>query len=76
MKKNVKKIFAITAVSLLVILYIVTFISALIGSEASLLLFRACLYGTVTIPILFWIFLQVIKYYQDKKHIKEDSQKN
>lgn len=76
MKKTGKKILAIIAVSFLLILYIVTFISAIIGSEASLLLFRACLYGTISIPILFWIFLRIYAYYQDKKQMDDDSPKN
>lgn len=41
---------------LLVLLYIVTLIVALVDSSASGKLFALCLYATIAVPILIWIY--------------------
>ena len=61
MKKEKKKItskqvVALVGVALLVLMYIVTLIAAIVDSSASGRLFWVCLYATVAIPILIWIY--------------------
>ncbi len=61
MKKNIKRILAILAILLLLALYVTTLVAALIGSDAAINLFRSCVYGTISIPILLWIFISIFK---------------
>lgn len=57
MKKKIKQISAIIAIVLLVSLYVATFIFAIIDSPNSGKMFQACLFATVGIPILLWIWI-------------------
>lgn len=58
MKRKVtsKQVVAIIGVVLLVLMYIVTLIAAIADSSASGHLFWMCLYATIAIPILIWIY--------------------
>lgn len=59
MKKlsKTKRIAALFGVFLLLMLYIITLISAFMDFEGSGRLFQACLAATVGVPILLWIYL-------------------
>ena len=57
MKKRVKQITALLGVALLVLLYILSLVFAIFDFEGSDVMFRACLIGTITIPILIWIYM-------------------
>lgn len=57
MNKKVKQILAILAIIMLVGLYIATFIFALMDSPNSGRLFQACLFATIGVPILLWIYI-------------------
>ena len=61
-----KRIAAIIGIVLLVGLYLLTFISALIGTEASGRLFRFSLGMTIAVPIFLWIFAWCIGKFRDK----------
>ena len=58
-KKNVKRIAALTAVVLLVGLYVATLLTAIFDTTAAGSLFRVCLLCTVAIPLLAWIFIWI-----------------
>ncbi|MCM1190824.1 MAG: hypothetical protein NC123_02450 [Butyrivibrio sp.] len=55
-KVTSKQVVAIVGVVLLVLMYIVTLIAAIADSSASGRLFWVCLYATVVIPILIWVY--------------------
>lgn len=51
-----KQVVAIIGIVLLVLMYIATLIAAIVDSSASGRLFWVCLYATVVIPILIWVY--------------------
>ena len=57
MKKSAKQIAALLGVGLLVLLYVLLLVFAIFDFEGSQMLFKACLYGTITIPILIWVYI-------------------
>lgn len=57
MKRTAKQIVALLGVAFLVLLYVSLLIFAIFDFEGSDVLFRACLIGTITIPILIWIYM-------------------
>lgn len=61
MNKTTQKVLAIIGIALLVGLYLTTLITALIGSPAAIELFKVSVVGTITIPILLWIFISIFK---------------
>ena len=52
-----KQIVAMAGVILLVLLYIVTLTAAVMDTSASGQLFQICLFATVAIPVLIWIYI-------------------
>ena len=58
-KKSFKQIAAMTAVVLLVALYVITLLVAIFDSTASGVLFKVCLVCTIMIPVLCWMFIWV-----------------
>ena len=52
-----KQIVAIIGVVLLAAMYVITLIAAIFDNPNSMLLFRACLIGTFTIPLLIWVYI-------------------
>ena len=52
-----KQIVAIIGIILLAAMYILTLIAAIFDNPNSMLLFRACLIGTFTIPLLIWVYI-------------------
>lgn len=67
MNNTVKRILAIISICLLLALYVTTLVAALIGSDASIDLFKACVYGTIAIPILLWIFISIFQHVKKSK---------
>lgn len=57
MKRTAKQIAALIGVALLVLLYVLLLVFAIFDFEGSEVMFRACLIGTVAIPILIWIYM-------------------
>ena len=51
-----KQVIAIIGIVLLVLMYIATLIAAIADSSASGRLFWMCLYATIVIPILIWVY--------------------
>jgi len=57
-KKKVtsKQVVAMTGIILLVLLYVITLIAAFVDKTASGSLFTACLFASIGIPFLIWIY--------------------
>ena len=55
-KMSSRQIVAIIGVVFLILLYVITLITAIADSSASAQWFRACLAGTLVIPLLIWIY--------------------
>ena len=66
---NARRVAAIIGIVLLVALYVMTFISALIGTEGAGRLFRFSLGMTIAVPIFFWIFIWCIGKFQNKRNM-------
>ena len=56
-KRTPKQIAALLCVIFLISLYLITFIVACLDFSGSDKLFSACLYATIGLPILCWIFI-------------------
>lgn len=52
-----RQVVALAGVILLAALYLVTLIVAILDRDSSGRLFQACLVGTVSIPLLIWIYI-------------------
>ena len=66
-KRTPKQIAALLCVILLVCLYLITFIVACLDFPGSDKLFSACLYATIGLPILCWIFIWFPGILKDRK---------
>lgn len=56
-KLTSKQLVAMLGIVLLVLLYLVTLIAAFTDHSAQKSLFRICLFATVAIPLLIWIYI-------------------
>ena len=56
------RIMAAVGAVLLVIMYIITLIAALTTSPASGGLFKACVGGSLLLPIMLWLYIQFAKW--------------
>ena len=70
MKKTAKQIAALLGAGLLLLLYILLLIFAIFDFEGSDVLFRACLIGTIFIPIMLWVYM----YLYDRLVKRKDDQ--
>lgn len=61
MKKNKKAVAACIGVAALVLMYIITLVTAFLDIPNWDRLFQACLAATVGIPILLWIYLTLCR---------------
>ena len=68
-----QRIAAMIGVILLLVMYIVTLISALTTSPNTPALFKMCLGASVTLPIIFWFYIRITKYFIDKS--KDEARK-
>ena len=64
-----KRVAAIIGIVLLVALYVITLVSAFLGSEGSGRLFRFSLGMTIAVPIFLWIFIWCIGRLQNKRNM-------
>lgn len=55
-KVTSKQVVAIIGIVLLVLMYIAALVAAVADKSASGNLFRVCLYATVVIPIIIWVY--------------------
>lgn len=55
-KMTSRQVVAIIGVALLLLMYIVTLIVAFVDSSASGQWFRFCLFGTLAVPIVIWLY--------------------
>lgn len=63
---TVKRVAAVIGIVLLVGLYVLTFVSALLGTAGSDRLFRFSLGMTIAVPIFLWLFTWCIKKFTDR----------
>lgn len=56
-KRSPKQLAALIGVVLLVALYIVTLLVAIFDPDGSGRLFQACLFATIAVPALIWIYI-------------------
>jgi len=68
-----QRIAAMIGVILLLVMYIVTLISALTTSPNTPALFKMCLGASVILPIIFWFYIRITKYFIDKS--KDEARK-
>lgn len=61
------RVIAIVGVVFLLLMYIVTLIAALTTSPASGGLFKACLGGSILLPIMLWLYIRFAKLLGGKK---------
>lgn len=59
--KPLKRIFALSGVIFLAVIYLITLVSAFISSPASNALFMASLACTVIIPVIIYVFIRLFK---------------
>ena len=64
-----KRVAAIIGIVLLVALYVLTFVSSLIGTEGAGRLFRFSLGMTIAVPIFLWIFIWCVGRFQNKRNM-------
>ncbi len=62
-----QRIAALIGIILLVALYIITLISALFSFPGSQKLFFICLFATIAVPILIWLYVWIYGKLTDKK---------
>lgn len=72
-KKRVtsKQVVALAGVILLVLMYIVTLFAAVFDSSASGSLFRMCLFSTIAIPLLIWVYTWMYGKLTGKKNLTD-----
>lgn len=54
--KKIKRVMALVGVALLLILYILTFVFALIDNENTMNMFKVCVLSTIIIPVMIWAY--------------------
>ena len=58
---------ALLGIILLVLLYLVTLVCAIFDFDGSMRLFKACLFATIAVPILIWIYVYLFGKLNNKK---------
>lgn len=58
---------ALLGIILLVLLYLATLLCAIFDFDGSLRLFQACLFATIAVPILIWIYVYLFGKLNNKK---------
>ena len=66
-----KQIAAVIGIILLVGMYVLTLISAIIGSDGTGAMFRRCLAMTIAVPIILWIIIYIYGRLTDKSTIAD-----
>ena len=70
-KRSPKQIAALSCVIILVLLYIATLVFAVFDFPGSDHLFAACLFATIGLPLLLWIYIWLYGKYTNKKTIAD-----
>ncbi len=52
------RVIAIIGVAMLILMYVITLIAALTASPASNGLFKACVGGTILVPVMLWCYIR------------------
>ena len=60
--KNIKRVAALICVAVLLLLYVITFILALMDSPHTMTLFKGCFACTIFVPLAAYIFLRLHNY--------------
>lgn len=68
---RIKRIAAMIGASLLILLYIITFISAIFTTPATSGLFMACIFSTVAIPIIIYAISLIYRLLKNRKEERE-----
>lgn len=55
------RVMAVAGVVILLLMYIITLVAALTTSPASAGLFKACLGGSILLPIMLWLYIRFAK---------------
>jgi amino acid permease len=66
-----QRIAALIGIILLVLLYLATLISAIFNFDGSGRLFQSCLFATIAVPILLWIYIWFFGKFTGKKTIAD-----
>lgn len=66
-----QRIAAMIGIILLALLYVATFISSLLSFDGADKLFKACLFASVAMPILLWIYIALYGKMTNKKTIAD-----
>ena len=75
--KSMKRILALSCIVILVALYVITLITAIIGSPASNGMFMAAVSANIILPVMIWVYLQAAKYFKRRgEQIQEEESKN
>lgn len=69
MKKSPKRIAAIICIIVLVLLYVALLIFAIFDFPGSEALFSTCLYATITVPLLTWIYIYLYGVMRNRRTI-------
>lgn len=69
-----KQVVAIIGVTLLVLLYIITLVVAIVDNSESGRWFMSCIFGTVAIPLLIWIYIWLYGKFTGKHTIADPEQ--
>lgn len=75
--RRIKRILAVMGIVLLVLMYLVTLLSAVFDRGSSMALFRASVICTVLVPILLWGYLVIYRIAKgkDDKELKDTLQR-
>jgi len=60
------RIIAAVGAVLLALMYVITLVAALTASPASSGLFKACLGGSILLPIMLWLYIRFAKLWSDR----------
>ena len=55
-KMTSRQLVAVMGVALLILLYVITLVTAIVDSSQSAKWFRICLFGTFALPLVIWIY--------------------
>lgn len=75
-KMTSRQVVAIIGVALLLLMYIVTLVVAFVDSSASGQWFRLCLFGTLAVPIVIWLYSWMYGRMTGRKAIGDPEEKD
>lgn len=65
-----QRIVAMIGVIFLVVLYLITLVSAIMTSPAAPELFKMCIGSSILLPIMFWLYIRFAKMFMDRDREK------